>query len=238
MIPSACRTMMACITLVLTAWLATVLAGQAAEIPVKPLAELESEDFRTRENAQAAILAWARENPPRAMDLLYERSIKADEPEVRERCLDVLRALVNDEYLREGEGYLGIRMLDESTLVPGDPKPRSVIRVLQVMPDSAAAKAGLRVNDLIAGIEDQTWRDGVAMRPFSEAIRQYKPGTRVALKVVREGALLDLPVVLGRRPLYADNPFLDQRQLDIEEAEKAASEAYFRRWLEQRKARD
>jgi hypothetical protein len=238
MIPSACRSMMASITLVLTACWGMAFAGQDAEIPAKPLGELESEDFKTRENAQAAILAWARQNPQQAMDLLYEHSLHADEPEVRERCLDVLRALVNDEYLREGEGYLGIRMLDESTVVPGDPKPRSVIRVLQVVPDSAAAKAGLRVNDLIAGIEDQTWQGTPAMRPFSEAVRQYKPGTRLTLKVVREGALIDLPVVLGRRPLFADNPFLDQRQLDLEAAEKAASEAYFRRWMELRKASD
>lgn len=236
--PIPCRRMMASLWLAISAWLGIPAAVVALEIPAKPLAELDAEDFATRENAQAAILAWARKHPQRAMDLLYERTLKADEPEVRERCLDVLRSLVNDEYQREGEGYLGIRMLDETSVVPGDPKPRSVIRVLQVMPDSAADKAGLRVNDLIAAIGDKTWRDKPAMRHFSEAVRQYKPGTRVTLKVVREGALIELPVALGRRPLYADNPFLDQNQFDLEAAEKAASEAYFRRWLEQRKARD
>ena len=51
----------------------------------------------------------------------------ADDPEVRERCLAILRDLVNDEYLKDGEGYIGIRMQDEmATAVPGDVKPRGV----------------------------------------------------------------------------------------------------------------
>ena len=237
--PSAhSRSVLACHGMSVALWLATLPACVGLEIPAKPLAELASEDFRTREEAQAAILAWARQHPAGAIDLLYDRSLHADDPEVRERCLAVLRELVNDQYLREGEGYIGIRMLEEVAVVPGDAKPRGVIRVTQVMPDSAAAKAGLRVNDLSAGIEDKIWRNAPAMRPFSEAVRQYKPGSRVRLKVVREGALIEVPVVLGRRPVFADNPFLDERQVDLEAAEKAAREGYFQRWLEQRKARD
>jgi hypothetical protein len=69
-------------------------------------------------------------------------------------------------------------------------------------------------------------------------IRQLKPGNRVLLKILRNGEMMDLPVKLGRRPLLADNPFLDQRQVDVEAAERAAKESYFRRWLERRKARD
>ena len=232
---AACRNTISCLRFAVIAWLAIAIPSGAFEIPAKPLAELESEDFRTRENAQAAILDWARANLPRAMDLLYGSSLRAEDPEVRERCLAVLRELVNDEFLKEGEGYIGIRMLEEIAVLPGEAKPRSVIRVAQVMPDSAADKGGLRVNDLITAIEDKVWHEGPALRPFSEAVRQYKPGTKVILKVLREGAMIELPVILGRRPVFADNPFLDERQMDLKEAEKAASEAYFQRWLERRK---
>jgi S1-C subfamily serine protease len=160
------------------------------------------------------------------------------DPEVRERCLAVLHELVNDEYLKEGEGFLGIRMQDEKALIPGEQAARSVLRVTQVLPDSAAQQAGLQPNDLIAGLDDKIWHDEAALVPFMNHVRQFKPGNRVTLRVLRNGKMIDLPVTLGRRPLLADNPFLDQRQGDIEAAERAAKEAYFRRWLERRKARD
>jgi predicted metalloprotease with PDZ domain len=212
--------------------------SSAAQLPEQELAGLAAEDFRTREQAQAGLLAWSRERPAQAMDLLYLESRRAPDPEVRERCLAVLRELVIDDYLKEGEGYIGIRMQDETANVPGDPKPRRVIRVIQVVENSAASQAGLRINDLVCGLQEKIWHDAAASQPFSETIRQFKPGSRVVLKVLREGKLLEVPVKLGRRPLFADNPFLDPRQLDMEAAERAAKEAHFQRWLERRKMRE
>lgn len=172
------------------------------------------------------------------MDALFRVSRSHEDPEVRERCIAVLRELVSDEYLKEGEGFLGIRMQDEKALVPGEQKPRSVIRVIQVVEDSAAQKAGVKLNDLITGLDGKAWQDEAALMPLMNHIRQLKPGNQVLLKILRDGEMMDLPVKLGRRPLLADNPFLDQRQVDVEAVERAAKEAYFRRWLERRKARD
>ena len=47
-------------------------------------------------------------------------------------------SLVTDEYLKEGEGYIGIAlaMKDDIVTVPGDPKPRNVIRVMEVRADT------------------------------------------------------------------------------------------------------
>jgi hypothetical protein len=211
---------------------------RAAEFPTATLEDFKSEDFRTRETAQATLLEWSRKHPAIAMDRLFALSQAADEPEVRERCLDVLRELIGDEYLKEGEGYIGIRMLDETANVPGDPKPRSVIRILQVVPESPAQIAGLNFNDLIVGLEDRIWRDGAASVSFMQTVREFKPASRITLRVLRAGALMDIPVILARRPLFADNPFLDETQVDLEAAEKAAKEAYFRRWMETRKTRN
>jgi hypothetical protein len=213
-------------------------SSPALELPAGPLAALESDEFRVREKGQTDLLEWSRERPQAAMDELFRMSRSAQDPEVRERCIEVLRELVNDEYLKEGEGFIGIRMQDELANVPGDPKPRIAIRVIQVVPDSAAHKAGMKVNDLIVGFDDKVWRAGTALGPFSDSIRQIKPGTRITLRVLRNKELIDVDVILGRRPVTADNPFLDERQVDMEAAEQAAREAYFRRWLERRKLRD
>jgi hypothetical protein len=208
------------------------------ELPADPLSALQSDEFRTREGAQTELLAWARQQPQPAMDILYHVSRTHGDPEVRERCLAILRELVNDEYLKEGEGFLGIQMQEEKALVPDEPKPRSVIRVTHLVPDSAAQKAGVKLNDLITGLDDKKWQDDAVLQPFMNHVRQLKPGNRVILSILRNGEMIKLEVKLGRRPLLADNPFLDQRQVDIEAAERAAKEAYFRRWLERRKAKD
>jgi hypothetical protein len=71
-----------------------------------------------------------------------------------------------------------------------------------------------------------------------QTVREFKPASRITLRVLRAGALMDIPVILARRPLFADNPFLDETQVDLEAAEKAAKEAYFRRWMETRKTRN
>jgi PDZ domain len=221
---------------------AAIICGCAAlgaeEFPAKTLEDFKSEDFRTRETAQSGLLEWSRKNPGIAMDRLYGLSQTADDPEVRERCLAVLRELIGDEYLKEGEGYIGIRMQDETATVPGDTKPRSVIRILQVVPDSPAHEAGLKFDDLIAGLNDRIWRDAPASQSFMQTVKEFKPATLITLRVLRDGKLIDVPVKLARRPLFADNPFLDQSQIDLEAAEKTAKEAYFRRWMDARKSRD
>jgi C-terminal processing protease CtpA/Prc len=208
----------------------------ALEIPAAPLAGLKSEDFRKREAAQSELLAWSRERPEEAMEQFLTHWRVADDPEVRDRCQDILRELVSDLYLKDGEGFIGIRMQDEWADIPGDPKRRAVIRVAQLVPDAAAEKAGIQLNDLIAGLGDQTWHEGLASMQFTDKIRKMKPDTKVTLKVLRDGNLRDIEVTLGRRPLRADHLF--ETDEFIAAAERAEKEAYFRRWLEQRKARN
>ena len=212
-------------------------AANALELPTEYLSQLRSEEFKVREKAQTDLLAWARSQGLAATDELYRLSRESDDPEVRDRCLGVLRKLVNDEYLRDGEGYIGIQMQEELANVPGDPKPRGVIRVMMIMPDSPGHRAGLQFNDLIAGVGDEVWREESVLLLFREKIKQFKPETKILLKVLRNGNLMDLEVKLGRRPPLADNPFFGGNQQDLDAAEAAAKDAYFRRWLDRRKAR-
>lgn len=206
------------------------------DLPHDALSNLSAEEFRTREAAQASLLEWTRTQGEPAIEELLRQSREA-EPEVRERCLGVLRDLVNNLYLKDGEGYIGIRMLDEMTNVPGDGKPRFAIRVMQVMPDSAAEAAGLKGNDLIVGLGEEIWHQGPASLLFGDKIKSLKPETKVQLKVLVDGKLKDIEVKLGRRPFYANNAFFEGDLDDLESAESEAKEAYFRQWLEQRKAR-
>ncbi len=201
------------------------------ELPPTALSDLGSQQFREREAAQVELLDWARAQPGPAMNELLRQSQRANDPEVRERCLGILRDLVADEYLKEGEGYIGISLRDEIGDVPGEPNPRGVIRVIQVQADSPAERAGIRPNDLIVGINGEVWHETL----FRANVRMMKPNTKVGLKILRDGGLMDLNVTLGRRPLSADATFVPGQTFDPEAVERAAKEAYFRRWLSQRK---
>ncbi|MEO5713098.1 MAG: PDZ domain-containing protein [Luteolibacter sp.] len=205
------------------------------EIPSKSYAALKSQEFREREAAELELLAWGRRQPEPAMTELLRQSRVAEDPEVRERCLSVLRDLVTDQYLKDGDGYIGISMQSDTANVPGDPKPCSVIRVTHVAAGSAGERAGLQLNDLIAGLNDQFWHEGPAAEPFSAKIRGFKPGAKVTLKILRGDKLMSLDVVLGKRPPSLNNLFLNGQSLDPEAIERADREAYFRRWLSERK---
>jgi hypothetical protein len=204
------------------------------EIPPATFSALQSPNFKEREAAGTELLVWGRAKPEDAMNELLRQSRVADDPEVRERCLGALRDLVNDEYLKEGEGYMGIRMEDVIVTVPGETKPRSAIGVVQVVEKSAAEKAGLRRNDQMISINGEAWGEGPVSTKLTEKIRLMKPNTKVAFKVLREGKVIDVSVCLGRRPVFADNLFFNGQYPDMEAAERSAREAYFRQWLSKR----
>lgn len=208
---------------------------KALDLPQEALFLLKSDDFQKRERAQADLHIWSLKQPQSAMELLYEQTRASADPEVRERCLEVLRELVNNEYIKEGEGYIGIHMEAAMADVPGEPKPRVAIRVSHVIPDSAGAQAGMCVNDLIVELESQILLHKDLIESFSEKIRQLNPGNKIKLRILRNEQLFDVMVVLGKRPLFANTPFLLEYPLNNEAAEQAARDSYFRLWLERRK---
>jgi len=201
------------------------------ELPPEALLNLKSQEYRKRELAESDLLAWGRMQPENSMIELLGQSQMADDPEVRERCLDILHDLVTDEFLKEGEGFIGIALKDEISNVPGDATPRSVIRVTEVRAETPGQHAGIQVNDLIVGLDGQVWHGVNASPLFQEKIRIKRPKTQVGIKILRNGGLIDLKVNLGRRPLIADNPFFNGRYIDPEASEQAAKDAYFQRWL-------
>lgn len=213
----------------------TLMSAMGVELPAKSFSNLGSKHFHVRESAQAELLAWGRGMPEPAMTELLRQSKIADDPEVRKRCLDVLRDLVMDEYGKEGKGYIGISLEDMVANVPGEPDPRNVIRVTNVMPKTPAEQAGIRVNDLIVELNGKNWGENGNFRQFQETVQALKPNTNVELKILRDGGLVDLKLKLGKLPEFADARFFNGRNFDPGAAERAAKEAYFRRWLSERK---
>lgn len=204
--------------------------------PPEVLSRLADDSFKEREAAQSGLLDWAKRQPGPAKEWLFQRSRVETDPEARRRCLEVLRSLVVEDYLKEGKGYVGILMQSIPVQVPGSPNAKFGIRITMVVPDSPAAKAGLTPGGVIVGVNDQVWGEPAAEVAFSQWIQSRLPGSKVTLKLLENGKTIDRPLELGRRP---DDPqgvlagSLEERR----RVERAAQDHHFQQWLEQRKAR-
>ena len=209
------------------------------------VAALASEDFREREEAQSQLAAWARAEPARAMEFLFLEHESIGDPEARLRIRDTLRELVVEDHQRNhGEGYVGIRMMELNVVIPGDNQPHTGIQIVEVVADSPADRAGLRLGDTIVSLEGLRWTGPGAPDAFSAAVRKFKPRDKVKLEVLRNGELRKVEVELGLRPLgmpvAAPQMFLQNGMVvpvpEPGDTEEKAREDIFRTWMGDKRA--
>jgi putative serine protease PepD len=87
-------------------------------------------------------------------------------------------------------GYLGVNLAP-----PAGGQDGALVQ--EVVPDSPAAKAGLRAGDLVVGIDGQSVAD---YGELGARIRAHKPGDKITLKVNRGGNETTITATLSRRP--------------------------------------
>ncbi|NIR28625.1 MAG: PDZ domain-containing protein [Gammaproteobacteria bacterium] len=115
-------------------------------------------------------------------------------------ALNVMRQIIEQGYV--ARGWLGIevqpltRALAESF---GLETTEGVV-VVDVFPDSPAARAGLKQGDVITRIAEQRITDA---RSALETIVEAAPGTQVQLGIVRDGAAATVQVTASQRPSRA-----------------------------------
>jgi serine protease Do len=85
-------------------------------------------------------------------------------------------------------GYLGVAL---------EPTGGKGVRVLQVMPKSAAAKAGLQVQDVIVSLSGHAVNDP---EDFQMQMAKRRPGDEITLHVIRGEEEQDLQAKLQQRP--------------------------------------
>jgi RNA polymerase sigma factor (sigma-70 family) len=86
-------------------------------------------------------------------------------------------------------GYLGV-------MLKGDEEGGPVV-ILTVSPDSPAAKAGIKVDDIVLKVGKTDVKD-----PFAavDALKALKPGEKVAIRIKRGEKEMDVTVTLGKWP--------------------------------------
>lgn len=88
-------------------------------------------------------------------------------------------------------GYLGIGLADEG---PG-------ATISEVMPNSAAAKAGLKKDDVVIAVAGNATPDAETL---IRTVQKFKAGETITLSVRRGEAEMDLKATLGKRPAGAN----------------------------------
>ncbi len=93
---------------------------------------------------------------------------------------------------------------------PGEPPDwgqewESVALVVNVVPGSPAAKAGIRVGDMIVAVDGDPMTPGDDLRTMLE---EYRPGDRIELTVRRGNRERDVQVRLGQNPRERGKPYL------------------------------
>ena len=93
-------------------------------------------------------------------------------------------------------GYLGVQMQDvDADLAPqfGLTEVRGAI-VVDVVPDSPAERAGLRLDDVIVAFDGRPVANSAELRVL---IAQVVPGSRATVRVIRDGRPLELTAEMG-----------------------------------------
>jgi hypothetical protein len=72
-------------------------------LPQRSVDKLASAVFTCREEGKVELLAWVKRFPTSAKNDLFNLARTSQNPEVRVRCTEVLKELVVDDYLKEGQ---------------------------------------------------------------------------------------------------------------------------------------
>jgi predicted metalloprotease with PDZ domain len=172
-------------------------AAQEVEMSSPGLGKLR--DFSAQlDGKKRGLIARAEELGARAEELAGEVS-----QEVQDKAGEIL-AQTPGIFMGSSEdagGWLGIEIGEVTPEQARDLKLSSArgVVVMDVEPESPAAKAGLKEKDVITQYDGQTVEGTVQ---FRRLVRETPPGRSVALVVSREGTNQNISVELGDRGAY------------------------------------
>lgn len=219
-------------------------ATDPAGFPDGALKKLSSDKYTVRENAYGEMYRWAVKNIEEAPETLHGAWRASEDPEVKTRCYTLMKEMVEQRKFGRGKGFVGIRM--DEFMVPGreGAPARAGVRVSLVLVDTPAAKAGLKVGDVIVGVDEidfnknpqvRVARPGVMLMgsvvKFSDYIQSKQPDDVITLHLMRAGKVFDMKITLMKRPASADvDPFGGPRRNDAKEE----ADRFFKKWLKEK----
>ena len=204
------------------------LFASGDELPKVLVTGLGADDFKERENSQKKLLEWATKEKKSPAVAFYQLFKKSEDPEVRQRCYEILKGLSDRDYLKDGKGFLGITMLPDNVVLPGEEKPRAAVKITNIVKNGPAEKFGLKIGDVIIALDGKKFEDGDATKEFSRLITAKKPLDDVLLGLKRlNGKIDEMKVVLAKHP--GEN--LNALRHNLHLLDERARERHFKTWF-------
>ncbi len=204
--------------------------AQGGDPPQKLVEGLGAEEFKEREAAQKSLLEWANKEANSPAPALFKLSQTSEDPEIRQRCLDILKSLSDQDYFTEGKGFLGITMQSQVIKLPDQENPQPAIAITNVVRDSPADISGLQVGDVIIELGGKPFEGDIPHERFRDAIAEMKPLDEVTLQVRKaEGNIEAVKVILTRHP---GNDFAGFPQ-SMRLLDQRARQQHFEMWLKE-----
>ncbi len=138
---------------------------------------------------------------------LREAYHNTDDFEIRSRIEAIVRRAYLDHYVFDRMGFLGISQNTQHTPTHADDsritKGHVGIKIVRVIENTGAERAGLQEEDVIVGIDGEPLSGaGIeAVQAFGAGIRSRGPGANIILTILRGQERLEIPATLGRPPM-------------------------------------
>ena len=225
-------------------FLASILNAEKKEL----MENLLSDDFQERQQAEQELVVWVREKESKERaESLFQRYVKSEDPEEFHRLakilLDVHFEYKKDAIPQTGTGFLGIRMHrpNQGFRVPRFEAeelekfealdPSKGVHVIEVIPQTPADKAGLLAGDIIQALDGEDISGNDPPERLMEIVGGSLPGSKILLKIEREGEAIEKEVTLMNSAAIPELPFNgEQARVDLEK-EKQLLKADYLRWL-------
>jgi len=162
--------------------------------------ELSDANFETREAADAKLRKIGIDHVNR----LAEAYQTIDDYEAKVRIQRIAEYLYFWDRVIGKNGFLGI---SHQVYVPGpqgDPRVepgKAAFKIVQVIPDTAAERAGLRKGDLIVSVDGIKLAEGAGPANFANLIRHKLPGAELTFEFFRGDEHITKRVAIGHRPI-------------------------------------
>lgn len=242
------------IRLIGMAFLTSAVLAEPAQLPEEVVEKLSSDKYGEREKAYSDMHQWAVKNLSESPEILFRAWRSSKDPETRTRCYTLMKEMVVQRQFGKGKGFVGIRM--EEVILPAKQGAagRTAVRVSLVLPDTPAAKAGLKVGDVIVGVDELDFSE-IPQAPqvpqvpqvggarfgrvlgmesvlkFSDYVQAKQPDDVITLHLMRAGKMSDMKIALMKRPASADVDAFGGMHRNNTELE---GQRFFKKWLKEK----
>ena len=200
------------LTLTITFWLINFSISLSQSNDLVEVADLKAlfenlgnESYEIRQKAQNLIINQGKKDRDGILDKSFKFYNQTKDPEIKYRLRSTMLEIIGSTL--KPEGFIGIRMVDAPMRIVNDGEVENIraVRILSVVPNTAASKAGLKPGDQIIRLDGKKFPDqGLAYVELSKYIRAKSSGEEVKLNITRGFGVnmqkMEIDIKLGERP--------------------------------------